>query len=296
MSTTAPATKKETPATPVAIPPESAIAKREGAAAPIPMGERGVVIKTFQELRAFADLCVAGGMAPKGMSGAAAAVAIQAGLERGLGLLGGLQQCVVINGNLGWRGQAAFALVLNSGKCVPGTLKMGCIGEGEDMRGWAEGQRIGYAEPKRVEFSVKDARTAGLWGKEGPWKQYPKRQLQWRAFGFLARDLWADVLGGFPLADELYDHPEMRARVVSPPNEARALPPPPADDPLNELIFGGKKPAAEPAIIEAEVVREDCRNPTSQEVENLPAEPDDGLEDDDEPEPTHEPKKLGGLF
>ncbi len=263
-----------TPPKPASNVAETALAKKDPSH-PIPIGDRGVVIKTFSELRSFADLCVANGMAPKGMSAGAAAIAIQAGLEHGLGLMGGLQQLVVINGILSWRGKGAFALIVNSAVCVKGTLKMGCAGEGEEMKGWAEGQRVGYSEPKRVEFSAKDARTAGLWGKDGPWKQYPKRQVQWRAFGFLARDLFEDVLGGFPIEHEVYDHPEMAARVVSRPIERTALPPP-ADDPLIDVLTGRAR-AKEPAMIDAEAV------PTSNEVEKQEA-PDD-LED--EPELDH---------
>ena len=56
-------------------------------------------------------------------------------------------------------------------------------------------------------FSVADAKNAGLWGKQGPWKQYPDRMLAMRARGFAARDGAADVLGGLYLSEELQDTP-----------------------------------------------------------------------------------------
>jgi hypothetical protein len=52
-------------------------------------------------------------------------------------------------------------------------------------------------------FGVKDARKAGLWGKQGPWTQYPDRMLAMRARGFCARDAAADVLGGLYLKEEI---------------------------------------------------------------------------------------------
>lgn len=207
-------------------------------ASQIEIAQRGIVLKSFDDLLRFANLAVSNGMAPKGMTAGAAAIAIQAGLERGLGLLGGLQQCVVINGVLSWRGQGGFALIQNSPVCKPGTLKMWDEGEGEEMKGVAVARRVGYSELCRREFTVEDARLAGLWGQQGPWRQYPNRQLMWRAFGFLGRDFFSDVLGGFPLAEEAADYHVIETkpeRTVGKPSE---LPPPPTRDPLLDLIEG----------------------------------------------------------
>jgi hypothetical protein len=201
------------------------------AAASVEIGQNGILLRSLDDLLRFARMAVKGGAAPKAMSEGAAAIAIQAGLERGLGLLGGLQQCVVINGVLSWRGQGAFALIQNSAACKPGSLRFWTEGEGENMKGIAVAHRVGYKEADRREFSVKDAKQARLWGKGGPWTEYPKRQLAWRALGFLARDVFPDVLGGFPLAEEAADY----APIVNekPPIQAKAeLPPPSGPDPL----------------------------------------------------------------
>ena len=55
-------------------------------------------------------------------------------------------------------------------------------------------------------FSVADAKKAGLWGKAGPWSQYPKRMLQLRARGFALRDAFPDVLKGLVTAEEAQDY------------------------------------------------------------------------------------------
>lgn len=50
------------------------------------------------------------------------------------------------------------------------------------------------------------AKTAKLWGKEGPWTNYPYRQMAWRAFWWAARDAAADVLKGIWGVEELVDY------------------------------------------------------------------------------------------
>lgn len=246
----------------------------------INVGERGIELRSLDDLLRFAGMAVASGVAPKGMQAGAAAIAIQAGLERGLGLLGGLQQAVVINGVLSWRGQGAYALIQNSPACKPGTLKAWTEGGGDNMRGVAVAWRTGYAEPSRSEFSVKDAKTAGLWGKDGPWKQYPTRQLKWRALGFLARDIFPDVLGGFPLAEEAADYEVNITPAKSTP--IAELPPPAAPDPLVDAIMGKAKPAE--AVIEAQAAKPtEIATLADDELEDLPDEAppfDDHLEAD----------------
>ena len=44
-------------------------------------------------------------------------------------------------------------------------------------------------------------------GKQGPWTQYPKRMRQMRARAFALRDVFADILKGMPIAEELQDYP-----------------------------------------------------------------------------------------
>jgi len=93
-----------------------------------------------------------------------------------------------------------------------------------------EAKRKGYPTATVVQFSVADAKRAGLWGKAGPWTQYPRRMLQLRARGFALRDGFPDVLKGLVTAEEAQDYPQ-----ASPPAEAPAAPLPrleqkPADD------------------------------------------------------------------
>jgi len=202
---------------------------KRGAAALVAVTDRGVQLRNLDDLLRFARMAVAGGAAPRGMTEGAAAIAIQAGMERGLGPLGGLQNIVVINGIASWRGQGAAALIQNSPACLKGTFRFGSEGSGDQMVGWATAQRTGYTQPERRTFSVEDARRAHLWGKSGPWQEYPGRMLAWRALGLLARDVFPDVLGGFPLAEEAEDFGAPAPMVRT---ERTALPAPASPDPL----------------------------------------------------------------
>jgi hypothetical protein len=52
-----------------------------------------------------------------------------------------------------------------------------------------------------------DAKAAKLWGKAGPWTDYPKRMMKFRARGFLLRDQFGDILKGLRTAEEARDMP-----------------------------------------------------------------------------------------
>jgi hypothetical protein len=63
----------------------------------------------------------------------------------------------------------------------------------------------------RGEFSILDAKTAGLWGMKSnkgepmPWTQYPKRMLKMRARAFACRDQFPDALAGILIREEAED-------------------------------------------------------------------------------------------
>jgi len=62
-------------------------------------------------------------------------------------------------------------------------------------------------EEQETSFSVSDAKLAGLWGKAGPWTQYPARMLRFRARSFALRDQFGDALRGLKAAEEAMDEP-----------------------------------------------------------------------------------------
>jgi len=67
----------------------------------------------------------------------------------------------------------------------------------------------------RVErFSWKQAKTAGLDKKPGPWQQYPDLMLRYRARGLAFNTLFADVLCGLEVVEVLQDYPARRPDVI----------------------------------------------------------------------------------
>lgn len=162
-------------------------------------------------------------------------VAIQWGREVGLGPLQALQNIAVINGRPSIWGDAAAALVRGHPACAG--MREGVDGEGDQRHGWCEVTRRGE-QPQRRTFSVADAKKAGLWGKSGPWQQYPDRMLQLRARGFAIRDVFPDALRGVITAEEADDMPPAAPRDV--PNLAQPAPvavkPPVNDEPELPVI------------------------------------------------------------
>jgi hypothetical protein len=145
--------------------------------------------------------------APKDFKGkpASCMLAIQCGAEIGLAPLQALQSIAVVNGRPAVYGDAAMALVKASHVCEYVTESV--EGDGEQMVATCTAKRRGYPSATVVRFTVADAKKASLWGKTGPWSQYPKRMLQMRARGFALRDAFPDVLKGLVTAEEAQDYP-----------------------------------------------------------------------------------------
>lgn len=85
-----------------------------------------------------------------------------------------------------------------------------------------ETQRVGEPGPRRLAFSMDDARRAGIAGR-GPWKAYPAAMLRARAKSALARDTYPDLLLGIYDPDELDGYSPAAVSLVSAP--AAEVPP-----------------------------------------------------------------------
>lgn len=183
--------------------------------------------RTFEQALQLADYMSKSEMVPKQYRGRPGDcfIAMQWGMEIGLKPLQALQSIAAINGKPNIYGDAGKALL----------LAHGCIIEEDDTetvkangRGRCSIKRPGRPVVQRT-FSLEDAKTAGLWGKEGPWRAYPYRQMAWRAFWFAARDAAADLLRGMGGAEEAMDAPSekhmgMVDEVAPPPAATPALP------------------------------------------------------------------------
>ena len=167
----------------------------------------GLALQSFDDAWRFWQMVAKTDFAPKDFKNKpeACLLAGQHGAELGLGPMQSLQCIAVVNGRPTVWGDAALALVQSSPVCEYVAEKV--EGDGENMVAICTAKRRGYPEATAVRFSVADAKKAALWGKSGPWSQYPRRMLQLRARGFALRDAFPDVLKGLVTAEEAQDYP-----------------------------------------------------------------------------------------
>jgi len=155
---------------------------------------------------AFAQLAAKSSMMPRDYQGKPenVMIAVQLGSELGLAPMQSLQNIAVISGRPAVFGDAMPALCRQSPVCED--IEERFEGEGDKLTAVCVAKRVGK-KPIVQTFSVEDAKKAELWGKAGPWKQYPRRMLQMRARGFALRDAFPDVLRGLISVEEAQDIP-----------------------------------------------------------------------------------------
>lgn len=131
-------------------------------------------------------------------------VAIQWGMELGLTPMRALQSIAIINGKASIYGDELLGLV----KSHPAFR--GCEEKVKDNVATCTIKRDihGEIEVTQRTFSKDDAVKSKLWGKAGPWQQYPDRMLQMRARGFAIRDAFPDAIKGIITYEELRDYPQ----------------------------------------------------------------------------------------
>jgi hypothetical protein len=218
---------------------------------------RGLALQTMSEAMAFSQMVAKSDFAPKDFRGKpeSCLLAIQHGSEIGLSPMQSLQNIACINGRPSIWGDAALALCLASPVCdgIHETIE----GDGDNMTAVCKTSRKGNDANVVAKFSVADAKRAGLWGKTGPWTQYPKRMLQLRARGFALRDAFPDVLKGLVTAEEAQDYPTQSEPVVVRPKfdqpqpsvvRMKAEPASVVDDPMGKARLAVSKAATIDAL------------------------------------------------
>jgi hypothetical protein len=166
-------------------------------------GVFSLVPRTYQEAESLAKLMAESDMVPKDYKGKPGNVliAVQMGLELDLKPMQAIQNLAVINGRPAIFGDLGKAILFSKG----------CKIDQDDIEIVKKNKRarckITRPDGQVIErtFGEDDARTAKLWGKAGPWTDYPWRQMSWRAFWFAARDAAADMLKGVSGVEEVID-------------------------------------------------------------------------------------------
>ena len=155
----------------------------------------------FTHYMAVADFLSKSSMVPKGMTNKPAdiLIAMEMGLQLGIPMMQAIQDIAVINGKPCMYGDGLLAVV-----------------QGHKDYEWIQESVINdvatctikrkHHEPHSVSFSKEDAKKASLWGKSGPWTQYPDRMLKMRARGFCIRDIFSDALRGIKTDEEVNDY------------------------------------------------------------------------------------------
>lgn len=195
---------------------------------------------TLDEQLQFAKWAVTSKLLPFGIDTPSKAwLVMQRGAELGMVGLAAFDFLYVVGGRVRMTPDCVKAKALASGLIEDMKEEIG--GVGDQMVARVTLKRRGLPTPIVGEFSVEDAKTAGLWGKTGQsgkpsgWVTYPKRMLLARARGFAYGDAFKDLCGGLQVR-EIFDlDPDEKLGSDAPVVVKAAAPaalPPPVKDPL----------------------------------------------------------------
>lgn len=123
----------------------------------------------------------------------------QYGQELGISPMEALRSIVVVNGTPCLWGDTMLAVCTRH----PAFMDISETISTDGMAATCVVKRKGRSDVKRT-FSKQDAERAGLWGKPGPWTQYPPRMMQLRARAFALRDMFPDATRGLHSQAEMY--------------------------------------------------------------------------------------------
>jgi hypothetical protein len=189
-----------------------------------------IVPQTLEDVFRLANVIFISGLAPEALSKPESiSIALLHGLEVGLPPMMALQSIAVINGRPTIWGDGALGLVRATGLLEEFSETID--GTGDKMIARCTMKRRGEKAITH-EFTVADAIKAGLWGKKGPWQTYPRRMMAMRPRSWCLRDVFADILKGLRIAEEVMDYDEPKditpgqnnapARSASPPSPPAA--------------------------------------------------------------------------
>jgi hypothetical protein len=152
--------------------------------------------KTMLEM---AGQLVQSGLLPKGIDKPAAALAIiQKGRELGIPPMYALSNIGIINGKPVVGAEVMLAMVYRDHGDQAIQFE-----ETSAERCSVVYKRKSWPQYRTFEWTVEDAKKAGLTGKGGPWSQYPAAMLRARCISAVARLAFPDSLGGMYTPEEL---------------------------------------------------------------------------------------------
>lgn len=218
--------------------------------------DKRMVVSDDSKLGQIADKMISTSMVPRGLNRGDVMMCIAYAERLGIHWTQAFSSIAVINSRPSIWGRALLGLCRSSGvfEDIEETYDAGDTKDFEKAKAVCIVTRKGE-KPKRYEFSVADAKRAGLWDK-AIWKQYPKRMLQMRARGYALTDTFADVLCGLCVAEELIEisggtveqNEELERRIIE--NATKELPAPGQPEPIDVESIGQQWTAEEIAEID----------------------------------------------
>lgn len=206
------------------------------AKASIELGERGIIPKNIDEAYRLAVSIQRSGLSPASLkTPEAILVAIMAGMELGFAPMTALRSMYVIGGLPTLYGEAALALVRQSGLMEDFSKVCERDDKGEPIQVTVTSKRKGTATALVTIFTRKQAEKARLWGGSNPnWTSRPDVMMGWRAIGQHLKDQYPDVLRGLNITETMDEGDFRRARGTSPVTSL--APKPSSNDPLIRIV------------------------------------------------------------
>lgn len=165
-------------------------------------------VDSLEEVKKVGEVIIASGFCPDHFKQSKDAVGvimcIEAGRQLGLTWMQSLSDIYPVKGRTGIMGSAARSLIFSSGVLDKWEETTEGNYPDDSYKHIVISKRKGLPGEFRTEFSVIDAKKAGLFNKD-IYQRYGKRMLMWRAIGFHANDYYGDIMKGMKTVEELGD-------------------------------------------------------------------------------------------
>ena len=183
----------------------------------VPIVYQGEIITSANRDKIMEDIATSG-LVPAQYANKPKAIAIALQFAYELGItkpLQALNKVDVVQSRPALKTKAALALCQSRSDILE-QFYSGVVGTpGTDSYGAkCTAKRAGYPE-QSVTFTVADAKRAGLWGKQGPWSQFPDDMLWCRAACRILDRTCGDILGGIAIAEIVQDIEEIKPEPVA---------------------------------------------------------------------------------
>lgn len=157
--------------------------------------------ETWQTIQSIAPVAQASRMF--GVTQEQAAIVMLKGHELGLGLASAFEFIHVIDGKPSISPKGALALIHKSGELEKFDIQEANnqkTGDPESCK--VTMKRRGGVE-YTIEFTMDNAKKAGVVKPNSGWEKYPANMLRWRALGYCADIVFPDIIGGLYRPEEL---------------------------------------------------------------------------------------------